>query len=326
MNHIFNPALSSDNTLHVVGVCSNPARWQSRYKLFRRWVVEMLHTPGVKLYVVEGVFGDHQGECAPLPGQNYAYKQVKLDSTELWLKENMLNISIRSMLPVDWKYVCISDTDLHYRNTDWAHGALRALQTYNVIQPWSQGTALLSDGSARVPIDSSFGYLSSTKQKMSWGKHSKLDGYTYAHCGYSWAFTRFFWENLPGGLIDFCLIGSADHHMCWSMVGKSEDTCDGRMSQGYKDALQAWSVKAHMASGGMVGYVPGIVEHGHHGPLIGRDYGGRWQILVDIGFNPKTDIMYDGQGVIHYIGPFKSLLQQRMIAYNRTRKEDSTEA
>lgn len=285
----------------------------------------MLVTPGVRLHVVEGVYGDHQPECAPELGEDYSYMSVKLDRSELWLKENMLNIGVKNLFPKDWKYMAWVDTDLHFRNQNWATGTIRALQTYHVVQPWSHGTAILSDGSARTPIDASFGYLFAHGKKMSWGKHSVNDGYTYAHCGYSWAYSRYFWENVEK-LIDFCLIGSADHHMCWSMIGKSEDTCDGRMNKGYKEMLADWAAKAIRASGNMVGYVPGVVEHGHHGPLRGRDYGGRWGILVDIQFNPKADIEYDGQGVIHYIGSKKNELTRRLISYNRTRNEDSIES
>lgn len=38
----------------------------------------------------------------------------------------------------------------------------------------------------------------------------------YGHTGYVWACTRYFWENV-GGLMDFCILGSADHNMALAM-------------------------------------------------------------------------------------------------------------
>lgn len=325
VNHIRNPLMQSDNTLHVIGVVSNPARWHSRYRLFRKWRDEMLRTPGVKLYVVEGLYGDHHGECQPEPGQDYSYMAVNLGS-ELWLKENMINIGVANMFPSDWKYMCWADTDLHFRNPEWAHGAIRALQTYNVIQPWSQGISLLADGAARVPVNSSFGYLQSNNRKMTWGHHMAHLGYEYAHTGYAWCCTRYFWENIERKLIDFCLIGSADHHMAWGMIDKAEDTVSQDMPLDYRTMLSQWAKRAARACGNLIGYVPGVVEHGHHGPHRGRDYGGRWKILIDIGLEPSRDLAYDGQGVIHYIGQKRNQLMSGLISYNRTRNEDSIES
>lgn len=324
-SHIKHPEMKSDNTLHVIGVVSNPARWHSRIRLFKKWRDEMLKTPNVKLYVVEGVFGDHHGECAPEEGQDYQYMQVKLDRTELWLKENMLNIGVRNLFPKDWKYMCWCDTDIHFRNPNWAFESIKQMQIFHVLQPWSQGTALLPDGSARLPIDSSFGFLHTTNRKKSHGHHKINDGYAYAHSGYAWCCTRYFWENV-GGLIDFCLIGSGDHHMAWGMIDRVAETIHGSMHPDYKDMVLSWAKKAQHACAGMIGYVAGIIEHGFHGGVKGRDYGGRWGILVDIGFNPKSDIAYDSQGVIYYKGPQKKLLQQRIVSYNRTRNEDGTDA
>lgn len=281
----------------------------------------MLQTPGVKLYVVEGLYGDHQPECAPEPGQDYSYMSVQLGS-EIWLKENMLNVGVRSMFPKDWKYMCFSDCDVYFRDKYWVSGALNALQTYNVIQPWSHGIALDKNGGVSS-VDTSFGYLAATKQKMSWGRHQQKDGYGYAHSGYAWCCTRFFWENC-GGLIDFCLIGSADHHMAWCCVGRADDTIHGSMSRGYFEMVYEWQRRANYACGGRVGYVHGTLEHGFHGYPSGRNYTGRWQILLPpIAYNPKTDIAYDSQGIIYLTGSNANALEGALISYNRTRDEDA---
>lgn len=326
VNHFKNSGLKSDNTLHVVGVISNPARWHSRLRLFREWRDRMLKTKNVKLYVVEGVYGDHHPECAPEPGQEYAYMTVKLGS-EIWLKENMINIAVnRLVTPAcpDWKYLCWEDCDVEHENSDWALATIRALQTRNVIQTWSHGVAM-DPYNGVLGCDTSFGFLKATGQKMSWGRHRHKDGYHYAHSGYSWACTRYFWENI-GRLIDFCLMGSADHHMAWCMVGQAEDTIHGSMSKGYFEACRAWQAKAQRACGGQVGFAHGMLKHYFHGPARGRGYTTRWSVLVDSNYDPMVDIAYDGQGVLYLIGPNKHQIESGMFAYNRQRIEDSIEA
>jgi hypothetical protein len=323
VNYITKPKLASDNTIHVIGVISNAARWHSRYRLFRIWVNEMLRTPGVKLYVVEGVYGDHQGECRPHGDQDYQYMQVRLGS-EIWLKENMMDVGINNMFPSDWKYMGAFDCDVHFCNDDWVQGALNAMQTYHVIQPWSHGIALDANGGVKS-VDTSFGYLRATGQKMSWGRHKEKDGYHYAHTGYAWCYTRYFWENVRRKFIDFCLIGSGDHHMAWSCIGMASDTIHGSMSKGYFQAVYDWQDGAMYACGQRVGYAHGRLEHAFHGPTSGRNYTGRWKILVDNKYDPRTDIAYDAQGIIYLCGSNKNAIEGSLIRYNRGRNEDSLE-
>jgi hypothetical protein len=61
-SHINHGELRSDNTLHVIGVTANPARFHSRYRLTREWQKHMMDTPNVKLHMVESAFGDRHHE------------------------------------------------------------------------------------------------------------------------------------------------------------------------------------------------------------------------------------------------------------------------
>lgn len=323
--------MKTDNTLHVVGVISNPADWQSRLRLFQAWKKRTLATPNVKLYVVEGVFGDLHGQCAPQEGEDYQYLEVNLGRNEAWLKENLINIAVeRLVIPAapNFSYLCWEDCDVEHEDKDWAAATIRALQTFNVVQTWSHGVALCPKKGALTrgngAVDNSFGFLSATGQMMSWGRHMEDKGYAYAHSGYSWACTRLFWTNVKG-LIDFCVIGSADHHMAWAIHGNLKDTVHGQMSQGYKNMVQAWSDRAKRVTGGVVGYVSGLLKHEFHGPTRGRGYVSRWAILTQTGYDPTRDIAYDGQGVLQLVGQNKAAIQRHLYAYNRARIEDSIE-
>lgn len=318
VSHIKNPSLQSDNTLHVVGVIQNAVRWHSRYRLFRHWAREMLQTENVILHVVEAVHGDRRPECAPENGE-YSYYHVKTRS-EIWLKENLINLGVRHLLPSNWKYLAWVDCDVSFRNPRWALDSLHHLQHYQIIQPWSDAVDLTFDGGVHKHFQS-FGYYCAKKiPQAPSGKNPY--GLKYGHTGFAWACTRYFYENVEK-LLDFAILGAADNHMAWGCLGGTINTMNPEVTDGYKTAALAWQEKAKFACSEIVGYSPGRIEHHFHGPKSRRQYWDRWKILVKYKFDPLKDLKYDHQGVLRLKGKHK--LEQAVMHYNRERYEDSIE-
>ncbi len=315
VSHIENADLNTDSTLHVIGVIQNAVRYHSRYRLFRQWVQEMLHTPNVKLHVVEAVYGDRLPECAPKHGE-YEYHKVKTNS-EIWLKENLLNIGVRNLLPWDWKYLAWVDCDVHFRNHHWARESIHQLQHYQIIQPWKDALDLSFDGGVMQHF-TSFGYYSAKAMPQAPSVHNPYCR-PYGHTGYAVACTRHFYENVEK-LLDFGILGAGDAHMLWGCVGNVQGTINQQMSHGYKHLANLWSEKAKYACNGIVGYTPGRLEHHWHGNKTNRKYGSRWQILVKHKFDPMKDLRYDYQGVLKLKG--KRQLEHAIMRYNRQRCED----
>lgn len=311
-HHILHPELTNDNTLHVVAVISNPARYHSRYRLAREFIARMEATPNVVLYVVEAAHGDHQFEVTS--ASNPRHLQLRV-STHAWIKENMINLGVRHLLPRDWKYLAWIDADVEFRNPSWAQETLYQLQHFAIVQPWAHCADLGARGSIYTTT-ASFGYTDSTGTR----RVQTPNGYTYGHTGYAWACTRAFWEQVEG-LVDFCILGSADHHMALACVGECERTIHTKMISPFHRRLLEWQARAVRASKSEVGYVEGRIEHNFHGNKKFRYYRERWQILVEHQFNPDTDTMKDAQGVIHIVG--KPKLEAAIRKYHRARNEDS---
>lgn len=326
-NQILNPALRHDNTLHVIGVIQNSARYHSRYRLFRRWAHEMLQTANVKLHVVEAVYGDRLPECNPetatefelLQTMGYNYHQVKTRS-EIWLKENLINLGVKHLLPKDWKYMAWVDCDVLFRSPCWALETLHQLQHYQIVQPWSDAADLTYEGGVHKHFKS-FGYFSAKQIPQAPSVHNPYCR-PYGHTGFAWACTRYFYENVEK-LLDFAILGAGDAHMAWACVGGVQGTINQNMQPGYKHLANLWQEKAQYAAGGVVGYTPGRIEHPHHGPKTRRQYATRWQILVKYKFDPIKDLKYDHQGVLKLKG--KKKLEHAIMRYNRNRFEDSIE-
>ena len=312
VNHCKTDALREDNTLHVVAVISNPARYNSRYRLARDFIDRMENTANVQLHLVEAAHGDHHHEVTHHGQSNHL--QLRID-THAWVKENMINLGVRHLLPLGWRYLSWLDADIEFRDPNWAQETMHQLQHFAVVQPWSHCADLNFNGGISS-LHTSFGCTDSKGTRTTQGP----GGYTYGHTGFGWACTRDFWEQVEG-LPDHCILGSGDHHLALGCVGECERTIHTQMLPSYRRKLLEWQSRAVRATLGEVGFVEGRIEHYYHGNKKQRYYKERWQILVDHKFDPDVDLMRDAQGVIKIVG--KPQLEAAMRKYHRSRSEDS---
>jgi hypothetical protein len=317
-NHIVNqmratPPLVTSNTLHIIGVISNYARFQSRYGLFRAWYEEIQKTTNAKVYIVEAAFGDRDFEVTS--AQEPTHLQVRTNS-EIWIKENLVNLGVRHLLPRDWKYVAWIDCDVEFRDPNWAGEAMQQAQHHPLLQPWQSCADLGPTGQITTNF-SSFGFLQQTGVTM---QTSPEQPYKYGHSGFAWVATRAMYE-AASGLLDFAILGSADHHMAWASLGSVvESSVHAGMSDDFKQRCTEWQNRVVPMTHKQVGYSAGRLEHSFHGPKKRRYYRERWQILVDNKFQPSKDLRYDDQGVLQLVG--KPNLEAAIRAYNRSRAED----
>ncbi len=314
VQHVRHPELASDNSLHVVAVVSNPERYHSRYRLAREFLERMRSTPHVVPYLVEAAHGDRKHELEHPEARTLRVRT----RSNVWIKENLINLGVRHLLPVGWRYVAWVDADVDFRDPQWAQEALQQLQHFPVLQPWQTCSDLGHHGNV-LQTHTSFGFLSQRGVKIQ--AHSR-EPYPYGHSGFAWACTRSFWEQV-GGLIDFAILGSADHHMAWAMAGDVKKSVHEGMTPAFKRLCREWQDRATRLTHREVGFSVGRVEHHFHGPKKRRYYRERWQILVDHAFDPEKDLMRDAQGVVHLVG--KPALESAIRKYNRARHEDSIE-
>lgn len=314
------PGLSGDNTLHVVSVISNPVRFASRYRLFEEFSARMMSTPNINFVVVELAFGDRHHEVT-LAG-NHSHVRVHAHS-ELWHKENLINIGIRS-LPRDWQYVAWIDGDVQFVNPDWAQETLHQLQHYDVLQLFE--TAIdMGPRNNVMQVHTSFAKLYATGAPL----HVTSDAYyglvkapgPYWHPGYAWACTRRLYENV-GGLIDKAIIGAGDHHMALSIIGNAKMSLPGGLNPSYDRMVYDWQKKAQIASQGNLGYVEGSLIHYWHGPKKARKYIERWDLVRKNDYDPDHDVHYTKEGVLELKGN-KPQLRNDLRSYFRNRNEDS---
>lgn len=329
VNHIHHAQLRADSTLHVVVVVSNPVRFHSRYRLARQCIERLHRTPNCKVHVVEAAFGDRHHElrdsCEAL-GVNFLGLRTR---HELWHKENMINLAVRDLLPRNWKYLAWVDADVFWPdNSDgtpfnWPLETIHQLQHHSVVQPWKDCLDLGFNGDIMLNerlqpmVHTSFCFVHTKGVPKQ--THSSQP-YKYAHSGFAWACTREFWENV-GGLMDWCIVGSADHHMAFALINQVHVSVHGKMPEEFKRKAREWQHAAYRMTQGNLGFVRTRIDHRFHGSKAKRFYRERWEIFIQHKFNPYTDLGRDAQGLLYLIG--KPGLESDIRSYMRSRMEDS---
>lgn len=324
MSHHHHPLqiTPSSETLYVIAVISNPERYNSRYRLAREFIARMEATPNVQLILVEHAFGNRVHELTD--PKNVWHLQLRgKDNQELWIKEAMINAGVRYLTRIvpDWNKMLFVDADVEFTRPNWVQETLAEMDHSRVIQPWSDAIDL-------GPNHETFAHHKSMLYCYRQGIKSVTKGTpseygAYWHSGFAWGMRRDAWDAL-GGLLDWCIMGSGDHHMAWAMLGQVECTVPGAISDGYKKLLYAWQERAVRAIGGQIGYVRGTILHHWHGRKRDRRYQERWQYLLDAQFDPITDIIYDDQGIPKLVGN-KPKLRDDLRGYLRARNEDSVD-
>lgn len=326
VQHIKHGELLNDNTLHVIAVCSNPMRYQSRYRLMREFIQAMITTKCVHLTVVEAAFGDRQHEIIDESNGLYDTISVRVKS-HAWIKESMMNLAFRHVTAKyqHAKYFGWFDGDIFFNDPNWAQETLHQLQIFEVVQPWSDALDLGPQGQVLRHFKS-FGIQH--QKRIPKQKHPSQP-YPYAHSGFAWCCTRKFIETMYGSggsngpLMDWPVLGSGDHHMAFAMIGETNDTIHKMMHPSFFRKCYEWQDRALTITKGEVGFTMGFIQHKFHGPKNRRYYRERWQILVDHQYDPDKMLTHDEQGIAIVVGNHK--LEHAIYQYNNSRFEDSIE-
>lgn len=298
------------NTLYVVVVISNFRQYARRIELYREFAEHMSTFAGIQLVTVELVLRDREFEVTR---EDPWHVQLVGDS-ELWSKENMINIGVAS-LPAGWRYVAWIDSDITFLNRNWVRDTLHQLQHHHIVQLWQTCADQGPDGRT-ISIDKSFAYKMQTE--TDWQGAPGQDIYSFAHPGYAWAMRRETWDQL-GGLFEYAILGSGDHHMALCWIGKWELSVPVAMGDVYKHFLRCYQDRA---TGVNVGYVNGTIAHSWHGAKVTRGYNARWSILINARYDPVADVRKTSNGVLH-MNPGNARFVSDMAGYFKSRNEDS---
>lgn len=298
-----------NSKLDVIAVVSNPVRYQKRYKLYNEFCERMSKETNVRLTTIE-----LQQGCRPF-ATNSKIKLRTMD--EIWMKENLINVATQH-LPEDWEYMAWIDTDIEFQNKDWARETIEQLQTYSVVQMFQHAIDLGPTGETLL-VHTSFMSLYVNGEPMN--NYTKHTNYKNGHTGFIFGITRKAYNDI-GGLMEFPILGSADAHMALAFIGEVEKSLNKKLNENYKKLARIFQDRCEKHIKRNVGYVNGTIIHHFHGNKSARQYGTRWNILIENDFDPLTDIKKDCNG-LWQLEDTKLKLRDDIRKYFRQRNEDA---
>lgn len=300
-------------SLAVCTVYANPMRWNSRLRNYTNFQNRMI-AAGVKLYVADISYDLYGYDVNS--DYNITVRYFNSGST-MWHKENALNLLLRDVQETNVAWL---DADIAFTRPDWVEETECLLENYKMVQMFSHAINL---NQYHEPEDAGHdGYI---KQWFDSGKHIQPVG--DIRTGLAWAASK---ETLieMGKLMDFCIVGGADHHMIAGLIGETHKSFNWMEREyallNYTKKIHEWVENARkVVKPNKIGYMQGTVLHYYHGSHELRGYKTRHNILADNKFDPYRDIDKDIQGLYYFVESSKKReLQADIINFMHSRNED----
>jgi hypothetical protein len=299
-----------EEKLNVIIVISNPCLYARRYILLKEFVKRFEEEEdNVNLFVVEMTYKNQKFIVTNKNNKNHLQLNTE---TPIWHKENMVNLAVKYLLPVDWKAMAWIDSDLEFESATWAIDTLKILNgSKDVIQVFSHCIDMGKEKNT-LNIFNSFGFNFNKNKKYS------CKGIDYWHPGYAWAITRIAYEKL-GGIYDKGVLGSGDNVMALAFVNKCKNMNNENYHTDYNESMIEFQKIAKTLR---LGYTPGIIYHHYHGSKVNRKYTERWKILIKHQYSPLLHLKYNEQGILIPTENFSDVFKEDIMNYFRERKED----
>ncbi len=269
--------------LAVVCCYFNHSNYKTKYNNFIKFYKEIsLYID--KVLVVELVKPD---SVYTLPEE---VDSLKVESTSnLWLKENLLNIGISRLIDSNYKYIAWLDADVVFQDSFWVKDAINNLQNNNLCQLFSRAINVHSNGS----------HTNHSGCVRYWEETGNiLPISSVYHTGYAWASRSDCLSSC--GLYDKAIIGGGDS-LCWLGSFNNSLSLFEVMTQHPLGRLELssvlmdyfdWSEKWSNVIQSKVSCIYSQVKSLAHSTNKNKKYISRYNILDKHNFNPKKDCFY----------------------------------
>lgn len=232
---------------------------------------------------------------------DFADYRLKSNSV-LFHKERIINHVIDT-LPPEYDKVAWIDADVQPFDPDWPALVEKALNSYDIVQPFSVMHDLYYAGEDCDP-DVSHSLTSKTPivaDPSGWP-------------GYAWAARR---EAMRNGLYDRSVVGGGDLVFAEAVLGINNRWMNMINTEAEQDYLE-WRYNLGRFK---IGMIDTKMYHLWHGNLSDRKYYERIWMLRESEFNPQVDLVVNECGMYEFAGN-KPELELQVLNYFVGRKED----
>lgn len=310
---------------HVITVLSNPRNFKSRYENYTVFEESILRK-GAHLWTVEVCTGAREPRVTTFDNHHHIQLFQTAIEGEVWLKEKLTNIAFMFVLrhSPDARYFMTTDADLLFEN-DALEKTLQALQTWPVVQAWSQLINKDHEGHT-INVFNSFVYCRKKGLNIPKGDYPAKWGSP----GGAWAFRRELLNQIgcaiSGPIIDFAIAGSGDTYFAYSCFGEIEKVQHfKKFHPAYQKWLKQYCAHLDWILQKNVHYVSNTIRHEYHGSYKTRGYDWRNDILIKHQFNPETDLTVDASGLWRLVirDERQMAIRDLLREYFESRKEDA---
>jgi len=197
---------------------------------------------------------------------------------KIWVKENLINVTIEKNLPKDWQYFCWIDGDVIFDNENWIEETKNLLNRFDVIQMFSACFNQVTYN--KKQYIGSHGYIYAQHKKEN--NNPILNDMLSDHTGYGWGMNRSFYKKIER-LFELNIVGSADSIIarCATQNLSEEqilnsDALNVIYSPNYAKKLFEYYLKFKNCK---YSYLNNNLFHLYHGEIIKRQYMARHKIL-----------------------------------------------
>lgn len=242
------------------------------------------------------------------------WKHITVDKKNIcFQKEACINL-VEKIVPKKYTKIAWIDSDLYFTNQNWYEEASEKLNTYKLIQLYSEGCHTNSSGEIVLTIPG----------VISVGGPAK-NGSWNGHPGGALAARRELWSN--GGLYVYSLMGASDTMFMNTIYGVSSPIAFDKENNKFvewkelksKQYLDWKQLILAYLSPKDVSHISGKFIHEWHGDRKDRNYSGRNAILQKIDFD--NNIKLNSDGLLEIVNVDESLYQE-IHNYFYDRKED----
>lgn len=295
-----NVALPPVDSMAVVTCHFNPCNYRRPIENFFRFR-DGLKPTGLPLYVAELAYDD---DAFQLPSQ-FQYR-VSRERGTLWQKERLLNLAIKQ-LPDEYDAVAWIDADVMFLNPNWPQLAIEALSNHRLVQLYSE-----------IHFTDKNGAIESSRPSRGHVYVNKLG--KYGCPGLAWAARR---EDIPDGLYEYHIVGGGDSAAVYAWLNVESPIATAGTTWG-NDFMSRCQVERDRI-GGSVTCLSQSVVHFYHGTKGRRQYGDRYAILDNHGYDPATDLVNDPDSPLQWSDfaiEHKPAMVKGVRNYFAQRKED----
>jgi hypothetical protein len=213
-----------------------------------------------------------------IDNKNYFHVKYPIPQ-KIWIKENLINLTIKEHLPKDWEYFCWIDGDVIFDNENWINETKELLNQSDIIQMFSTCFNQMSYSKKNYIGHSGYIYTERKKEK---NNNSILNEMLVTHMGYGWAMNRKLYEKI-GKLWETNIVGAADSIIARCAIQKlseeeilNTEALNVIYSPNYGKKLFEYYSKFKDCK---YGYLNNNLFHIYHGEMQKRQYMARHKIL-----------------------------------------------